>query len=139
MDILTFSLLEDKLKKLIKQKCKLNLSQARLLLYFINTNNTKIAMGPLAKKLNISLSTLSRQINQTQTLNLLDLEHSKTNSSKFLCLNKRGVVKADVLTKLLKEIQAQLVKQFGEETLSSFQKQLDTIFIILSKVEGYYI
>lgn len=134
MDILTFSLLEDKLKKLIKQKCDLNLSQARLLLYFTNTNNTKIAMGPLAQELNISLSTLSRQINQTKTLNLLDLEHSKINSSKFLCLNERGQLKARVLIKLLKEIQVQLVNQFGKETLHDFQKQLDTIFNILSKV-----
>lgn len=139
MDILTFSLLEDKLKKLIKQKCDLNLSQVRLLLYFTNTNNTKIAMGPLAKELNISLSTLSRQINQAQTINLLDLEPSKINSSKFLCLNEKGRAKAEVLTKLLEEIQLQLLNQFDKETLHQLQKQLNTVFVILSKLESYYI
>ena len=63
MDILTFNLVEEKIKKLIYQKCSLNLSQTRLLLYFDSTQNKKISMGSLASALNISLSTLSRQIN----------------------------------------------------------------------------
>lgn len=136
MDILTFGLLEDKLKKVIKQKCDLNLSQTRLLLYFNTSDNKKISMGQLAQELNISLSTLSRQINQPKTFELIELERSKSDSSKLLRLNDDGLHKAQILANLLEEIQLKLIEEWGEEELGHFQKNLNAVLVTLSKVES---
>lgn len=136
MDILTFGLLEDKLKKVIKQKCDLNLSQTRLLLYFKTSDNKKISMGQLAQELNISLSTLSRQINQPKTFELLELERSKSDSSKLLRLNDDGLHKAQILANLLEEIQLKLIEEWGEEELGHFQRNLNAVLVTLSKVES---
>ncbi|QNQ80425.1 MarR family transcriptional regulator [Lactobacillus sp. PV034] len=133
MDILTFNLVEDKIKKIIYQKCGLNQSQTRLLLYFDTNNNKKLSMGQLAAELNISLSTLSRQINQKKTLELVDLERSKINSTKMLCLNENGLKKVTQLTKLLEDIQLLLLNAWGKEELAHFQKQLNKVLVTLSE------
>ena len=62
MDVLFFSTIADQIKKEINHKCGLNISQTRILLYFDETHNQALAMGKLAEALNISLSTLSRQL-----------------------------------------------------------------------------
>ena len=131
MDILTFNLVEEKIKKLIYQKCSLNLSQTRLLLYFDSTQNKKISMGSLASALNISLSTLSRQINQKQTLVLVDLERAKYSSTKVVCLNQKGLDKVEQLRDLLNEIELILLDEWGKEEVLHFQNQLDKILITL--------
>ncbi|GBG05291.1 MarR family winged helix-turn-helix transcriptional regulator [Lactobacillus rodentium] len=133
MDILTFNLVEEKIKKLIYQKCSLNLSQTRLLLYFDSTQNKKISMGSLASALNISLSTLSRQINQKQTLVLVDLERAKYSSTKVLCLNQKGLDKVEQLRGLLNEIELILLDEWGKEEVLHFQNQLDKILSTLNE------
>ena len=133
MDILTFNLVEEKIKKLIYQKCSLNLSQTRLLLYFDSTQNKKISMGSLASALNISLSTLSRQINQKQTLVLVDLERAKYSSTKVVCLNQKGLDKVEQLRDLLNEIELILLDEWGKEEVLHFQNQLDKILSTLNE------
>lgn len=133
MDILTFNLVEEKIKKLIYQKCSLNLSQTRLLLYFDSTQNKKISMGSLASALNISLSTLSRQINQKQTLVLVDLERAKYSSTKVVCLNQKGLDKVEQLRGLLNEIELILLDEWGKEEVLHFQNQLDKILSTLNE------
>lgn len=133
MDILTFNLVEEKIKKLIYQKCSLNLSQTRLLLYFDSTQNKKISMGSLASALNISLSTLSRQINQKQTLALVDLARAKYSSTKVLCLNQKGLDKVEQLRGLLNEIELILLDEWGKEEVLHFQNQLDKILSTLNE------
>ena len=133
MDILTFNLVEEKIKKLIYQKCSLNLSQTRLLLYFDSTQNKKISMGSLASALSISLSTLSRQINQKQTLVLVDLERAKYSSTKVLCLNQKGLDKVEQLRGLLNEIELILLDEWGKEEVLHFQNQLDKILSTLNE------
>ena len=68
MDVLFFSTVADQIKKEINHKCGLNISQTRILLFFDDTNNKALAMGKLATALNISLSTLSRQLQQKNTM-----------------------------------------------------------------------
>ena len=133
MDILTFNLVEEKIKKLIYQKCSLNLSQTRLLLYFDSTQTKKISMGSLASALNISLSTLSRQINQKQTLVLVDLERAKYSSTKVVCLNQKGLDKVEQLRDLLNEIELILLDEWGKEEVLHFQNQLDKILSTLNE------
>ena len=133
MDILTFNLVEEKIKKLIYQKCSLNLSQTRLLLYFDSTQNKKISMGSLASALNISLSTLSRQINQKQTLVLVDLERATYSSTKVVCLNQKGLDKVEQLRDLLNEIELILLDEWGKEEVLHFQNQLDKILSTLNE------
>ncbi|WP_276804302.1 MarR family winged helix-turn-helix transcriptional regulator [Lactobacillus hominis] len=133
LDVLIFNIIGDEIKRLINQKCGLNQSQTRLLLFFDANNNEILTMGDLANKLDISLSTLSRQINQKRTLELVNVTRSKTDSSKLLSLNSDGIKKVAELKKELDQISSDLLKTLNNEEKSVFSSQLMTIATNLSK------
>lgn len=133
LDVLIFNIIGDEIKRLINQKCGLNQSQTRLLLFFDANNNEILTMGELANKLDISLSTLSRQINQKRTLELVNVTRSKTDSSKLLSLNSDGIKKVVELKKELNQISSDLLKTLNNEEKSVFSSQLMTIATNLSK------
>lgn len=127
MDVLFFSTIADQIKKEINHKCGLNISQTRILIFFDETENKALAMGKLAKNLNISLSTLSRQLQQKKTKGLINLARSKKDSSKIVNLNENGIKKAQELKKTLIDIERTLFVYLDEDSSNLFIKQLDKI------------
>lgn len=133
IDILLFNTISDQLKKTIFKKCGLNLSQTRLLLFFSNTDNQPKNMGELADCLHISLSTLSRQINQKKTLEFISVKRSTTDSSKILMLNSEGIEKASELKEELKAITQNLFSSWKDSDLIRFDTELKGIVNILNR------
>ena len=124
MDVLFFSTIADQIKKEINHKCGLNISQTRILLFFDDTNNKALAMGKLAKALNISLSTLSRQLQQKKTKSLIEITRSEKDSSKIVKLSSEGIKKAEELKNTLSKIESLLFISLDSDTSSLFVKQL---------------
>ena len=124
MDVLFFSTVADQIKKEINHKCGLNISQTRILLFFDDTNNKALAMGKLAKALNISLSTLSRQLQQKKTKSLIEITRSEKDSSKIVKLSLEGIKKAEELKNTLSKIESLLFTSLDSDTSSLFVKQL---------------
>lgn len=85
MDVLHFNEIAESIKKMILEQAGLNLSQTRILLFFDENENDSLTMGELARGLNISLSTLSRQLQQKKTQEIIDVVRSETDSSKLVC------------------------------------------------------
>lgn len=127
MDILSFSTIADQIKREVNHKCGLNISQTRILLFFDKNNNKALTMGNLANELNISLSTLSRQLQQKKTQNFIKVNKSKKDSSKSVKLNNRGLKKASELKTALKQIETILFSFLDEEEFNNFTKQLSTV------------
>lgn len=124
MDVLSFSTIAEQIKKEINHKCGLNLSQTRILLFFEKNKNKPLAMGNLAKDLNISLSTLSRQLQQKKTQAFIDVIRSNGNSSKSVCLNKMGLAKVKELEGVLLKIEEELFAALDEDDAELFRKEL---------------
>ena len=124
MDVLFFSTVADQIKKEINHKCGLNISQTRILLFFDDTNNKALAMGKLAKALNISLSTLSRQLQQKKTKSLIEITRSEKDSSKIVKLSLEGIKKAEELKNTLSKIESLLFISLDSDASSLFIKQL---------------
>lgn len=124
MDVLFFSTVADQIKKEINHKCDLNISQTRILLFFDDTNNKALAMGKLAKALNISLSTLSRQLQQKKTKSLIEITRSEKDSSKIVKLSLEGIKKAEELKNTLSKIESLLFISLDSDASSLFVKQL---------------
>lgn len=120
MDILSFSTIAENIKKEISEKCGLNLSQTRILLFFYKNNNTALKMGDLAEQLKISLSTLSRQLQQKKTMDFVTITRSENDSSKTVVLNDKGVEKIAELKETLNEIEQFLLTGFSEQDINSF-------------------
>lgn len=116
-----------KLKKEINHKCGLNISQTRILLYFDETHNQALAMGKLAEALNISLSTLSRQLQQKKTQNYIKIVRSEKDSSKIVSLNDEGIKKVKELKDVLAEIEKSLFVYLDQDASTLFIKQLNEI------------
>ena len=127
MDVLFFSTIADQIKKEINHKCGLNISQTRILLYFDVTHNQALAMGKLAEALNISLSTLSRQLQQKKTQNYIKIARSEKDSSKIVSLNNEGIKKAKELKDVLAEIEKSLFVYLDQDASTLFIKQLNEI------------
>lgn len=127
MDILSFSTIADQIKREVNHKCGLNISQTRILLFFDKNNNKALTMGNLANELNISLSTLSRQLQQKKTQNFIKVNKSEKDSSKSVKLNKKGLKKASELKIALEQIEAILFSFLDEEEFNNFTKQLSTV------------
>ena len=127
MDILSFSTIADQIKREVNHKCGLNISQTRILLFFDKNNNEALTMGNLADELNISLSTLSRQLQQKKTQNFIKVNKSEKDSSKSVKLNNRGLKKASELKTALKQIETILFSFLDEEEFNNFTKQLSTV------------
>ena len=127
MDVLFFSTIADQIKKEINHKCGLNISQTRILLYFDETYNQSLAMGKLAEALNISLSTLSRQLQQKKTQNYIKIARSEKDSSKIVSLNNEGIKKAKELKDVLAEIEKSLFVYLDQDASTLFIKQLNEI------------
>ena len=135
MDVLFFSTIADQIKKEINHKCGLNISQTRILLFFDDTNNKALAMGKLAKALNISLSTLSRQLQQKKTKSLIEITRSEKDSSKIVKLSSEGIKKAEELKNTLSKIESLLFISLDSDTSSLFVKQLYEIAQVSSSLD----
>lgn len=135
MDVLFFSTIADQIKKEINHKCGLNISQTRILLFFDDTNNKALAMGKLAKALNISLSTLSRQLQQKKTKSLIEITRSEKDSSKIVKLSSEGIKKAEELKNTLSKIESLLFTSLDSDTSSLFVKQLYEIAQVSSSLD----
>ena len=135
MDVLFFSTVADQIKKEINHKCGLNISQTRILLFFDDTNNKALAMGKLAKALNISLSTLSRQLQQKKTKSLIEITRSEKDSSKIVKLSSEGIKKAEELKNTLSKIESLLFTSLDSDTSSLFVKQLYEIAQVSSSLD----
>ncbi|WEV39427.1 MarR family winged helix-turn-helix transcriptional regulator [Lactobacillus sp. ESL0680] len=132
MDILSFSTIAAQIKNEISRTCGLNLSQTRILLYFDKNGNQPLKMGSLANKLNISLSTLSRQLQQKKTLTLVKIIRSESDSSKSVVLNDAGVRKADELKATLKQIEQMLFEDLSQGEISQLNAIINQL---LTKLE----
>jgi DNA-binding MarR family transcriptional regulator len=135
MDVLFFSTIADQIKKEINHKCGLNISQTRILLFFDDTNNKALAMGKLATALNISLSTLSRQLQQKKTKSLIEITRSEKDSSKIVKLSSEGIKKAEELKNTLSKIESLLFTSLDSDTSSLFVKQLYEIAQVSSSLD----
>ncbi|MBC6369587.1 MarR family transcriptional regulator [Lactobacillus kullabergensis] len=122
MDVLSFSTIAGNIKNEINKKCGLNLSQTRILLYFYHNGNTALKMGDLAEKLKISLSTLSRQLQQKKTMSFVTIRRSESDSSKTVLLNDLGLKKISELRNVLKEIEASLLHGLTEQEIRAFDQ-----------------
>ena len=122
MDVLSFSTIAGNIKNEINKKCGLNLSQTRILLYFYHNGNTALKMGDLAEKLKISLSTLSRQLQQKKTMSFVTIRRSESDSSKTVLLNDQGLEKISELRNVLKEIEASLLHGLTEQEIKAFDQ-----------------
>lgn len=129
MDVLSFSIIADQVKREINHKCGLNLSQTRILLFFDQNGNQALAMGKLASDLHISLSTLSRQLQQKKTQSFISVNRSEKDSSKSVCLNQVGLGKVTELKRVLTEIEDTLSANLKPQDVVTFAHELD----ILSK------
>lgn len=127
MDVLTFSTIADHIKKEINQKCGLNLSQTRILLYFDNNQNQALTMGKLATDSKISLSTLSRQLQQQKTRSFIEITRSEKDSSKNVSLNEKGLNKVRDLKNTLKEIEKELLSKLNAKDSHIFTQELQTL------------
>ena len=135
MDVLFFSTVADQIKKEINHKCSLNISQTRILLFFDDTNNKALAMGKLATALNISLSTLSRQLQQKKTKSLIEITRSEKDSSKIVKLSSEGIKKAEELKNTLSKIESLLFISLDSDASSLFVKQLYEIAQVSSSLD----
>lgn len=122
MDVLSFSTIAGNIKNEINKRCGLNLSQTRILLYFYHNGNTALKMGDLAEKLKISLSTLSRQLQQKKTMSFVTIKRSESDSSKTVLLNEQGLEKISELRNVLKEIEASLLHGLTEQEIRAFDQ-----------------
>ena len=122
MDVLSFSTIAGNIKNEINKKCGLNLSQTRILLYFYHNGNTALKMGDLAEKLKISLSTLSRQLQQKKTMSFVTIRRSESDSSKTVLLNDLGLKKISELRNVLKEIEESLLHGLTEQEIKTFDQ-----------------
>ncbi len=120
MDVLSFSTIAGNIKNEINRKCGLNLSQTRILLYFDQNNNTALKMGDLADNLKISLSTLSRQLQQKKTVSFITVKRSEKDSSKIVLLNETGLQKVIQLKQVLKEIDESLLQGLSKQEVATF-------------------
>lgn len=127
MDVLSFNTIADFINKEVNSKCGLNISQMRILLFFDKTQNKEISMGNLAKEMNISLSTLSRQLQQKKTSHLVEIARCKTNTSKHVCLTNEGISKAEELKEALKLIEKTLFASISKQKLPEFTEEIESI------------
>lgn len=127
MNVLFFNTIADHIKKEIFHKCGLNLSQTRILLFFDDADNHALTMGELADELSISLSTLSRQLQQKKTKELVTITRSEKNSSKEVKLSEAGLNKVSELKHALAEIESSLSSYIDQNELSNFSKELTSL------------
>lgn len=127
MDILSFSTIAGNVKKEINKRCGLNLSQTRILLYFDQNNNMALKMGDLAVNLQISLSTLSRQLQQKKTLSFVTITRSENDSSKTVVLNENGLQKIIELKQALTQIEKAMFKDFSDQDVAVFTKIFNSL------------
>lgn len=127
MDVLFFNSIAEHVKKEINHKCKLSLSQTRILLFFDGNNNQPLPMGKLAKGISISLSTLSRQLQQKKTQDYIEITRSDKDSSKIVCLSEVGLSKVAELKKTLSEIEKDLFSKIDTNELTKFTQELKNL------------
>ncbi|MCI1329638.1 MAG: MarR family winged helix-turn-helix transcriptional regulator [Lactobacillus sp.] len=81
-------------------------------------------MGDLAAGLNISLSTLSRQLNQAKTATLIEVAKVPGNSAKTIRLNETGWKQALALKKVLADLQERIFGDWVTQDVTRFSEQL---------------
>lgn len=84
-------------------------------------------MGELASRLNISLSTLSRQLQQNKTKTFVEINRSARNSSKSVRLNQTGIEKMNQLIRVLEEIKAKLLANLSAAEAQNFIAELNLL------------
>ena len=127
MDVLSFGTIADHIKREINHKCSLNISQTRILLFFDHNQNQALTMGKLADELHISLSTLSRQLQQKKTRSVIEITRSDKSSSKNVHLNEDGLTKVKELKQALIEIQQEIFSKIDKNKLRSFTDDLELL------------
>ncbi|RMC24621.1 MULTISPECIES: MarR family winged helix-turn-helix transcriptional regulator [unclassified Lactobacillus] len=137
MDILAFSIVAGNIKKEIRNRCGLNFSQTRILLYFAKNNNQALKMGDLANNLKISLSTLSRQLQQVKTIQLITITRSENDSSKTVVLSEKGLNKLKELKRSMNDIEKSLLQDLSQQEVNCLSQTFDKLIkkerLILSK------
>ena len=104
-----------------------SISQTRILLFFDHNQNQALTMGKLADELHISLSTLSRQLQQKKTRSLIEITRSDKSSSKNVHLNEDGLTKVKELKQALIEIQQEIFSKIDKNKLRSFTDDLELL------------
>lgn len=84
-------------------------------------------MGKLAKGISISLSTLSRQLQQKKTQDYIEITRSDKDSSKIVCLSEVGLSKVAELKKTLSEIEKDLFSKIDTNELTKFTQELKNL------------
>lgn len=124
MNIIDLAFISDQIKREIFHKTKLNMSQVRLICFFANNGNQPVTMGDLAKSLQISPSTLSRQLHQPKTAALLKNKKVASSSSKMVCLNNEGGALATDLKEQLNEIKSRLLADWEPEETADLSDKI---------------
>ncbi|TSO26292.1 MarR family winged helix-turn-helix transcriptional regulator [Lactobacillus sp. LL6] len=132
MDVLSFSTISDFINKEVNNQCGLNVSQMRILLFFDKNNNEKITMGKMAHQMDISLSTLSRQLQQNKTRKLVEVTRSEKDTSKHIHLNLEGLEKVNELKKELCLIEQKIFFDLNKQQQSEFSHELESIIESIS-------
>lgn len=132
MDVLSFGTISDFINKEVNNRCGLNVSQMRILLFFDKNKNEKVAMGKMAQQMHISLSTLSRQLQQSKTRNLVEITRSKTDTSKHIHLSLAGLRKANELKSELCLIEQKIFFDLNRHQQNEFSQNLELIIESLS-------
>ncbi|APT19195.1 hypothetical protein FC62_GL000217 [Amylolactobacillus amylotrophicus DSM 20534] len=132
MNILLFNEIGEKIMKLLMNSTKLNQSQIRLLQYFSETGNELLAMNDLAHELSISISTLSRQLNQEQTRSYLEFDLTSKDSTKHVHLSANGLIKAEELKKAITGLTDKIFAYSAQEEISFLRSELSMIIKKLS-------
>lgn len=84
-------------------------------------------MGDLAERLKISLSTLSRQLQQKKTLSFVEITRSESDSSKIVALNKTGIKKIDELEKTLGDLEKAFLSGLSDQEVKVFNQVFDKL------------
>ena len=127
MDVLSFGMISDFINKEVNDQCGLNVSQMRILLFFDKNNNEKITMGKMAHQMNISLSTLSRQLQQSKTRELIEVARFEKDTSKHIYLSSMGLEKVDELKKELHLIKQKIFLDLNKHQQNEFAQELELI------------
>lgn len=124
MQVLDFASIASHINSYIFHKLKLNVSQVRLVSYFLEHNNQALKMGDLASGLGISLSTLSRQLSQPKTAALITVSKVPGNSAKTIMLNQAGLEKAAALQTTLDELEETIFGDWLSQDIDRFSEQI---------------
>lgn len=127
MNIFYFTVIGEEVMNYLTKTNDLNMSQIRLLLFFDQTDNQIMSMKELAAGLDISLSTLSRQLKQATTKTYLNVDETTKDSTKLVSLNESGLVKARNLNQSINDLETKLFSFWDQDDLNKLEAELKMI------------